>query len=65
MQHCKYGGELQADWPQCFVSLIGYYSGTMSGGERGVSAMLTVLLAGVDIRNYMVDTANRVTIHGV
>ena len=45
-----------------FCGLTGYYSGTMSGGERGVSAMLTVLLAGVDIRNYMVDTANRATI---
>ena len=48
-----------------FHGLIGYYSGTMSGGERGVSAMLTVLLAGVDIRNYMVDMVNGVTIHGV
>ena len=35
--------------------LIGYYCGTMSGGERGDSAMLTMLLAGVDIGNYMVD----------
>ena len=48
-----------------FCGLTGYYSGTMSGGERGDSAMLTVLFLGVDIRNYMVDMVNRVTIHGV
>ena len=44
------------------MALIGYYLGTISGGERDDTAMLTVLLAGVDIRNYMVDMVNRVTI---
>ena len=47
-----------------FMALIGYYLGTISGGERDDTAMLTVLLAGVDIRNYMVDMVNRQLIVG-